>query len=122
MMEFTYKQKREWDSAAQRSVAMGVQGMVASSQPLATLTGYKILQKGGNAVDAAVGMVSTLNVVEPHSVGLGGDAFALIYLPKEKKLVGINASGRAQSIYLDRRQNVLLGASDRRKDGCALGY
>ena len=69
-MEFTYKQKREWDSAAQRSVAMGVQGMVASSQPLATLTGYKILQKGGNAVDAAVGMVSTLNVVEPHSVGL----------------------------------------------------
>ena len=94
-MEFTYKPRREWKRAAQRSVAMGTNGMVASSQPLATLAGYKILQKGGNAIDAAVAMVSTLNVVEPHSVGLGGDAFALIYLSKEKKLIGMNASGRA---------------------------
>jgi len=94
-MEFTYKSKREWKSAAQRSVAMGTSGMVAASHPLATLAGYKILQKGGNAVDAAVAMVSTLSVVEPHSVGLGGDAFALIYLAKGKKLIGMNASGRA---------------------------
>jgi gamma-glutamyltranspeptidase/glutathione hydrolase len=94
-MEFTYKTRREWKSAAQRSVVMGTDGMVAASQPLATLAGYKILQKGGNAVDAAVAMVSTLSVVEPHSVGLGGDAFALIYLAKEKKLIGMNASGRA---------------------------
>jgi gamma-glutamyltranspeptidase / glutathione hydrolase len=94
-MEFTYKTRREWKSAAQRSVVMGTGGMVAASQPLATLAGYKILQKGGNAVDAAVAMLSTLSVVEPHSVGLGGDAFALIYLSKEKKLVGMNGSGRA---------------------------
>jgi len=94
-MEFTYKSRREWKSAAQRSVVMGTNGMVAASQPLATLAGYKILQKGGNAVDAAVVMVSTLSVVEPHSVGLGGDAFALISLAKEKKLIGMNASGRA---------------------------
>ena len=94
-MEFTYKSRREWKSAAQRSVAMGTNGMAAASQPLATLAGYKILQKGGNAVDAAVAMVSTLSVVEPHSVGLGGDAFALIYLAKEKKLIGMNGSGRA---------------------------
>jgi gamma-glutamyltranspeptidase/glutathione hydrolase len=94
-MEFSYKSKREWKSAAQRSVVMGTSGMVAASQPLATLAGYKILQKGGNAVDAAVAMVSTLSVVEPHSVGLGGDAFALIYLAKEKKLIGMNGSGRA---------------------------
>ena len=65
-MEFTYKTRREWKSAAQRSVVMGTDGMVAASQPLATLAGYKILQKGGNAVDAAVAMVSTLSVVEPH--------------------------------------------------------
>ncbi len=94
-MEFTYKSRREWKSAAQRSVVMGTNGMAAASQPLATLAGYKVLQKGGNAVDAAVAMVSTLSVVEPHSVGLGGDAFALIYLAKEKKLIGMNASGRA---------------------------
>jgi hypothetical protein len=42
-MEFSYKSKREWKSAAQRSVAMGTNGMVSSSQPLATLAGYKIL-------------------------------------------------------------------------------
>jgi gamma-glutamyltranspeptidase / glutathione hydrolase len=94
-MQFTYTQKREWKSAAQRSVAMGTQGMVATSQPLATLAGYKMLARGGNAVDAAVAMVSTLNVVDPYSVGLGGDAFALIYLAKENRLVGMNGSGRA---------------------------
>jgi gamma-glutamyltranspeptidase/glutathione hydrolase len=94
-MEFSYTQKRESHSYAQRSVAMGPQGMVASSQHLATLAGYKILLKGGNALDAAVAMVSTLNVVEPHSVGIGGDAFALIYLAKQNKIIGMNASGRA---------------------------
>ena len=94
-MEFSYTQKRESHSYAQRSVAMGPQGMVASSQHLATLSGYKTLLKGGNALDAAVAMASTLNVVEPHSVGMGGDAFALIYLAKQNEIIGMNASGRA---------------------------
>ncbi len=94
-MRFTYTRKREWKSAAQRSVMMGARGMVAASQPLATLAGYKILSNGGNAIDAAVAMVSTLSVVEPYNVGLGGDAFALIYLAKEKRLIGMNGSGRA---------------------------
>lgn len=94
-MEFSYNQKRELNSYAQRSVAMGPRGMVASSQQLATMAGYRMLSRGGNAVDAAVAMLSTLNVVEPHSVGIGGDAFALIYLAKEDKLMGMNASGRA---------------------------
>jgi len=94
-MNFTHTQKRDWESAAQRSVVMGKEGMVAASQPLATLAGYKMLGKGGNAIDAAIAMVSTLSVVEPYNVGLGGDAFALIYLAKEKKLIGMNGSGRA---------------------------
>jgi gamma-glutamyltranspeptidase/glutathione hydrolase len=94
-MEFTYDSKRRSKSAAQRSVVMGTQGMVSSSQTLATLAGYKILRKGGNAVDAAVAMISVLSVVEPHSVGIGGDAFALIYLGRENRVVGMNASGRA---------------------------
>jgi gamma-glutamyltranspeptidase/glutathione hydrolase len=94
-MKFSYTQKREWESSAGRSVVMGTQGMVAASQPLATLSGYKVLSKGGNAIDAAVAMISTLSVVEPYNVGLGGDAFALIYLAKEKRLIGMNASGRS---------------------------
>ena len=94
-MELTYSHRRKWESAAQRSVVAGTRGMVAASQPLATLAGYKILAGGGNAIDAAVAMVSTLSVVEPFSVGLGGDAFAMIYLAKENRLIGINASGRA---------------------------
>jgi gamma-glutamyltranspeptidase/glutathione hydrolase len=94
-MDFSYNQKREWSSFAQRSVVMAPRGMVASSQHLASLTGYKVLLRGGNAVDAAVAMVSTLSVVEPYSVGIGGDAFALIYLAREDKLIGMNASGRA---------------------------
>ena len=94
-MEFTYTQKREWSSSAQRSVVMGTGGMVASSQHLASMAGYRTLMKGGNAVDAAVAMVSTLSVVEPHSVGLGGDAFELLYLAEEDRVVGMNASGRA---------------------------
>jgi gamma-glutamyltranspeptidase/glutathione hydrolase len=74
---------------------MGRRGMVASSQNLATLSGHRMLLKGGNAIDAAVATVATLSVVEPHSVGLGGDAFALIYLARDKRLVGMNGSGRA---------------------------
>jgi gamma-glutamyltranspeptidase / glutathione hydrolase len=94
-MEFTYNKKREWESAAQRSVVMARRGMTASSQHLATLSGYKVLAKGGNAVDAAVAMVITLSVIEPYSVGIGGDAFALIYLAKKDRLIGMNGSGRA---------------------------
>jgi len=94
-MEFSYNQMREWGSPAQRSVVMTQRGMAASSHHLATLSGYKTLSRGGNAVDAAVAMVSTLSVVEPYSVGIGGDAFALIYLAKKDALIGMNASGRA---------------------------
>jgi gamma-glutamyltranspeptidase/glutathione hydrolase len=69
MMEFTYSQKREWKGAAQRSVVMGREGMIAASQPLATLAGYKILSRGGNAVDAAVAMVSTLRSILREKTG-----------------------------------------------------
>lgn len=94
-MKFSYTKRRRWESAAQRSVVMGKRGMAASSQPLATQAGLGVLLKGGNAVDAAVAMLATLSVVEPHSVGLGGDSFALIWLARERKLFGLNGSGRA---------------------------
>ena len=94
-MRFTYPGKRYWDTPAQRSVVMTPQGMAASSHPLATQAGVRVLQDGGNAVDAAVAMVAVLTVVEPHSVAMGGDAFALLALEGGRKVAGLNASGRA---------------------------
>jgi len=95
MMSFTYSSRRTRRERGPTLGGDGDGGNGCLSQPLATLAGYKILAKGGNAVDAAVAMVSTLSVVEPYSVGIGGDAFALIYLANEDRLVGLNGSGRA---------------------------
>jgi len=69
--------------------------MVASSQPLAVQAGIETLRSGGNAIDAAVAATFVLNVVEPMSTGIGGDCFAIIYVAKERKLIGINATGRS---------------------------
>lgn len=74
---------------------LGRRGVVASPHPLATLAGIQILQEGGNAIDAAVATNAVLAVVEPHMCGLGGDLFALIYAPKERAVLALNASGPA---------------------------
>lgn len=74
---------------------MAANGMVVSSQPLATQAGLEILKRGGNATDATVAMAAVLNVAEPMSTGIGGDAFILLYRAKDKELKALNASGRA---------------------------
>ncbi|MHA1121255.1 MAG: gamma-glutamyltransferase, partial [Candidatus Heimdallarchaeota archaeon] len=76
-----------------RSMIVSKNGAVASSQPLAVQAGIDILKKGGNAIDAAVAVAAALNVVEPMSCGIGGDAFALIFSKKDSKLHSLNASG-----------------------------
>ena len=76
-----------------RSAVLARNGMVATSQPLAAQAGLRILQNGGNAIDAAVATAATLAVVEPMMTGPGGDLFVLVYIAKEDKLVGLNASG-----------------------------
>ncbi len=74
---------------------MARNGVIATSQPLATAVGLRVLQSGGNAIDAAVTAAAVLSVVEPTMNGIGGDLFAIVYSAKDKKIHGLNASGRA---------------------------
>src|ERR671921_445432 len=70
-------------------------GIVAASQPLAARAGVQMLERGGNAVDAAIAANAVMGLVEPQSNGIGGDLFAIIYEAKTGKLHGLNASGWA---------------------------
>ena len=81
--------------ASRRSATLGLNGTVATSNPLAANAGLDMLKKGGNAVDAAVCAVSVLNFVEPMSTGVGGDVFALVYDSKTKKIEALNGSGKS---------------------------
>ena len=87
-----------WHRRTGRSDVVAKNGMVATSQSLATQAGITILQSGGNAIDAAVASAAVLDIVEPFSTGCGGDAFALIHLPGQKKPLSINGSGRTGSL------------------------
>jgi gamma-glutamyltranspeptidase/glutathione hydrolase len=83
---------------AGRSTVYAPHGVIATSQPLATGAGLAVLQRGGNAIDAAVTAAAVLNVVEPMMTGMGGDLFAQVWSAKERKLVGLNASGHSGSL------------------------
>lgn len=82
---------------------------VASPNELASMVGYNILQKGGNAVDAMVAVNAALSVVFPHMTGPGGDAFWIFYDAEKQKYYTLNASGRAaenvsESIYKEKQE------------------
>src|ERR1041385_1461524 len=85
-------------SMAGRSTVYAPHAVIATSQPLATSAGLAVLERGGNAVDAAVTAAAVLNLVEPHMTGMGGDVFALLWSARERKLVALNASGRSGSL------------------------
>ena len=80
---------------SRRSNVRATNGMVATTQPLAGMAGLRALMDGGNAVDAAVATAAVLNVTEPHSTGVGGDLFALVWMADEKRVRALNASGRS---------------------------
>ncbi|MCJ1907578.1 gamma-glutamyltransferase family protein [Planococcus ruber] len=76
---------------SKRNTVFAKKGMVATSQPLAAQAGIEIMHNGGNAIDAAIAAAAALTVVEPTSNGIGGDAFALVWV--KDKLHGLNSSG-----------------------------
>lgn len=75
--------------------AFGDLGVVAAPHYLASLAGIEALREGGSAVDAALAANLVMTVVWPHMCGPGGDLFAQVWSAKDRKLYGLNASGRA---------------------------
>jgi gamma-glutamyltranspeptidase / glutathione hydrolase len=80
---------------SRRSMIVSTGGAVATSHPLAAQAGLQMLAQGGTAADAVIAAAAVLNVVEPMSTGIGGDAFALVYDAQTKKVKALNGSGRA---------------------------
>ena len=78
-----------------RPVVMGRNGMVAAGHPLAAQAGMAVLQRGGNAVDAAIATAAALNVVEPNMSGIGGDGFIMIYNRQAETIEVCNGTGAA---------------------------
>lgn len=78
---------------AHRPVVMGTRGMVASAHPLASVAGLRILQQGGNAVDAAVAVAAALNVAEPYMSGIAGCGYMMIYSARERRLRALDFMG-----------------------------
>jgi len=83
------------DRSQARSMVITREGIVAAESPQAAQAGVRILEQGGNAVDAAIATNAMMGVVSPMMNGIGGDLFAIVYDAKANKLYGLNASGWA---------------------------
>jgi gamma-glutamyltranspeptidase / glutathione hydrolase len=83
------------DRGQGRSMVISQTGIVATESPLASKAGAAILERGGNAVDAAIAAHAVMTVVAPVWNGIGGDLFAIVYDAKSGKYYGLNASGWA---------------------------
>ena len=92
------------------------QAAIASAHPIATKAGFEILDKGGNAFDAAVAVSATLAVVEPYSSGIGGGGFWLLHDRKNNKDIMVDGREVAplkatRNMYLDKNGDVISGLS-----------
>jgi gamma-glutamyltranspeptidase/glutathione hydrolase len=97
------------DRSQGRSMVVSRGGIVAAESPLAAQAGVRVLESGGNAVDAAIATNAMMGVVEPMMNGIGGDLFAIVYDAKANKLYGLNASGwapRGLTIEFLRKQGI----------------
>ena len=103
-------------TASGRSTVYAPRGAASTSHPLATGVAIGILEAGGNAIDAAVAAAAALNVVEPHMTGMGGDMFALLWDANDRRLVGIDATGKSGS-KIDVQQLIAEGAGSVPEDG-----
>src|SRR5207237_5005388 len=81
------------DRSQSRSMVSSPLGVVASESVLASQVGASILERGGNAIDAAVATNAMMGLIAPMNDGIGGDLFAIVYIAKTGKLHGLNASG-----------------------------
>jgi gamma-glutamyltranspeptidase/glutathione hydrolase len=97
------------DRSQTRSMVISQNGIVAAESPLAAQAGVQMLERGGNAVDAAIATNAVMGVVSPMMNGIGGDLFAIVYDAKANRLYGLNSSGwapRALTIDALRRQGL----------------
>ena len=86
---------RSSSSSTRFPEAFGVRGMVASAHPRAATIGAAILERGGNAFDAAIAVAAAEGVLLPMMCGLGGDGFAVVYDARRREVLGLNGSGVA---------------------------
>src|SRR5437868_232577 len=83
------------DRSQSRSMVTSTNGIVASESVLASQVGARILEQGGNAIDAAVAVNAMMGLIAPMNDGIGGDLFAIVYEARTGTLHGLNASGWA---------------------------
>jgi len=86
---------KRYSYPSHRNVVYARRAMACTSVPLGAQIGLDVMKAGGNAMDAAVAMAAAMPILEPTGNGLGSDCFALVWVEKEKKLYGLNASGVA---------------------------
>jgi len=113
-------------SYAKTPVATGSGGAVASAEFNASKAGIEILRSGGNAIDAAVAVASTLGVTEPFVAGPGGGGFMMIYLAKTKQVITIDGremcpAACTPNLFIDPSTGKPLAFEDARRSGLSVG-